>query len=48
MGSVMMEEKRRVGCRNDLFRLAEQEIRDLITDTGWQPQKRNCYYELID
>lgn len=47
MGSVMMEENV-VSAAGTTYCLAEQEIRDLITDTGWQPQKRNCYYELID
>lgn len=47
MGSVMMEENV-VSAAGTTYCLAEQEIRDLITDTGWQPQKRNCYYGLID
>jgi len=47
MGSVMMEENV-VSAAGTTFRLNEREIRDLITDAGWQPKKRNCYYELLE
>ncbi len=47
MGSVMMEENV-VSAAGTTFRLSEQEIRRLITDAGWQPQKRNCYYQTIE
>jgi cyclic dehypoxanthinyl futalosine synthase len=46
MGSVMMEENV-VSAAGTTFRLTEAEIRRLITDAGWQPQKRNCYYEPV-
>ncbi len=46
MGSVMMEENV-VSAAGTTYRLDEQEIRRLITDAGWTPQKRNCYYEPI-
>lgn len=47
MGSVMMEENV-VSAAGTTFRLNEKEIRDIITDAGWQPKKRNCYYELLE
>jgi len=46
MGSVMMEENV-VSAAGTTYQLTEQEIRHLITDAGWQPQKRNCYYEPV-
>lgn len=46
MGSVMMEENV-VSAAGTTFRLSEDEIRRLITDAGWQPRRRNCYYQLI-
>ncbi|MCK4658848.1 MAG: dehypoxanthine futalosine cyclase [Phycisphaerae bacterium] len=46
MGSVMMEENV-VSAAGTTYRLDEAEIRRLITDAGWQPRKRNCYYELV-
>ncbi|MBN1488738.1 MAG: radical SAM protein [Phycisphaerae bacterium] len=46
MGSVMMEENV-VSAAGTTYRLTEPEIRRLITDAGWQPQKRNCYYEPV-
>ena len=46
MGSVMMEENV-VSAAGTTYRLTEQDIRRLISDAGWQPQKRNCYYEPI-
>ena len=47
MGSVMMEENV-VSAAGTTYRLSENEIRRLITDAGWQPQKRNCYYQPIN
>ncbi len=46
MGSVMMEENV-VSAAGTTYRLSEGEIRRLITDAGWTPQKRNCYYHPI-
>ena len=46
MGSVMMEENV-VSAAGTTFRLTERQIAALITDAGWQPKKRNCYYELV-
>jgi cyclic dehypoxanthinyl futalosine synthase len=46
MGSIMMEENV-VSAAGTTFRLNESEIRNLITDSGWRPQKRNCYYQPI-
>ncbi len=46
MGSVMMEENV-VSAAGTTYRLTEEEIRRLITDAGWQPRKRNCYYQVI-
>ena len=43
MGSVMMEENV-VKAAGTTFRLNEAEIRRLITDAGWRPQKRDYYY----
>ncbi len=47
MGSVMMEENV-VSAAGTTYCLSEAEIRRLIADAGWQPQKRNCYYGVID
>jgi len=47
MGSVMMEENV-VSAAGTVYHLTEREIRQLIADTGYQPRKRNCYYELLD
>jgi cyclic dehypoxanthinyl futalosine synthase len=47
MGSVMMEENV-VSAAGTTFRLNEPAIRHLIADAGWQPRKRNFYYEPID
>ena len=47
MGSVMMEENV-VSAAGTTYRLSELEIRRLITDAGWKPQKRNCYYQPVD
>jgi cyclic dehypoxanthinyl futalosine synthase len=47
MGSVMMEENV-VSAAGTTYRLSEPEIRRAITQAGWQPRKRNCYYEIIE
>ena len=47
MGSVMMEENV-VSAAGTTFRLNEAEIRRLITDAGWRPQKRDYYYRPIE
>ncbi len=47
MGSVMMEENV-VSAAGTTFRLWEEDLRRLITDAGWAPKRRNCYYELIE
>jgi cyclic dehypoxanthinyl futalosine synthase len=47
MGSVMMEENV-VSAAGTTYCLTEQEIRSLIADAGWQPRRRNGYYELLD
>jgi len=47
MGSVMMEENV-VSAAGTTYRLNESEIRRLITDAGWRPQKRDYYYRPID
>ncbi len=47
MGSVMMEENV-VSAAGTTFCLNEAEIRRLIADAGWQPRKRNFYYQPID
>ncbi|MGQ9649448.1 MAG: cyclic dehypoxanthinyl futalosine synthase [Phycisphaerae bacterium] len=47
MGSVMMEENV-VSAAGTTYQLNEAEIRRLIADAGWQPKKRNCYYEPLE
>ncbi len=47
MGSVMMEENV-VSAAGTIYCLQEGEIRKLIADAGWQPRKRNCYYDLLE
>ncbi len=47
MGSVMMEENV-VSAAGTTYRLTEPEIRRLIADAGWQPRRRNFYYEPIE
>jgi len=47
MGSVMMEENV-VSAAGTTFCLSEQEIRAAITQAGWLPKKRNCYYEVLE
>jgi cyclic dehypoxanthinyl futalosine synthase len=47
MGSVMMEENV-VSAAGTTFQLSERQIRSAITDAGWQPRKRNCYFQIIE
>ncbi|MHC4235735.1 MAG: hypothetical protein ACYSUQ_11515, partial [Planctomycetota bacterium] len=47
MGSVMMEENV-VSAAGTTYRLTAEQIRRLISDAGWQPRQRNCYYELLN
>jgi cyclic dehypoxanthinyl futalosine synthase len=47
MGSVMMEENV-VSAAGTIYSLSEQQIRRLITEAGFVPKKRNCYYELLE
>ena len=47
MGSVMMEENV-VSAAGTTYRLNEDEIRRLISDAGWRPQKRDYFYRPID
>jgi len=47
MGSVMMEENV-VSAAGTTYCLNERQIRDLIRDAGFLPQKRNCYYEYLE
>ncbi|MFQ5415244.1 MAG: radical SAM protein, partial [Phycisphaerae bacterium] len=47
MGSVMMEENV-VSSAGTTYRLTEQQIRFAISDAGWQPRQRNCYYDVIE
>ncbi len=46
-GSVMMEENV-VSSAGTSFRLAAQEIEDLIRDAGYEPHRRDNWYELLD
>jgi cyclic dehypoxanthinyl futalosine synthase len=47
MGSVMMEENV-VSAAGTIYCLSEQQIRHLITEAGFKPRKRNCYYQFLD
>ncbi|MHC4093979.1 MAG: dehypoxanthine futalosine cyclase, partial [Planctomycetota bacterium] len=47
MGSVMMEENV-VSAAGTTYRLTAEQIHRLISDAGWQPRQRNCYYELLE
>ncbi len=47
MGSVMMEENV-VSAAGTTYRLNEPEIRRLISDAGWRPQKRDYYHRPLD
>src|SRR5690606_15007930 len=45
MGSIMIEENvvRAAGAN---FRMTEQTLRDLVIEAGYQPRRRNFFYEL--
>jgi cyclic dehypoxanthinyl futalosine synthase len=45
-GSVMMEENV-VSSAGTSFRLAKEEIERLITNSGYEPRRRNNWYELV-
>ncbi|MBI4243832.1 MAG: dehypoxanthine futalosine cyclase [Planctomycetes bacterium] len=47
MGSVMMEENV-VSSAGTTFRTSEKELRQLITECGYIPKKRNYYYKVIE
>ena len=47
MGSVMMEENV-VASAGTKYRLKESGIRRLITEAGFVPMKRNCYYQFLE
>jgi cyclic dehypoxanthinyl futalosine synthase len=47
MGSVMMEENV-VSSAGTTYRLDEAAIRRLIADAGWQPRKRDTYYNILE
>jgi len=47
MGSVMMEENV-VSAAGTTHQLTEQQIRHAISDAGWIPTRRNCFYELVE
>lgn len=46
-GSVMMEENV-VSSAGTTFRLSENDIKQLIYDAGYEPKRRNTWYELLD
>lgn len=46
-GSLMMEENV-VSSAGTSFRLTAQEIGDLIRDAGYEPRRRNNWYQLLD
>ena len=47
MGSVMMEENV-VSAAGTIHRVSEGQICEAIRQAGWVPQKRNCYYEIVE
>lgn len=46
MGSTMLEENV-VSAAGANFRMSEESIRHIIKDAGYEPKRRNCYYEII-
>ena len=46
-GSVMMEENV-VSSAGTTFRLDEKQIESLIRDAGYEPRRRNNWYELLN
>jgi cyclic dehypoxanthinyl futalosine synthase len=47
LGSTMIEENV-VRAAGVTFRMSLQEMRGIISDAGFAPQQRDCYYRLID
>jgi len=47
MGSLMIEENV-VAAAGTRFRTSESELRQLITQAGYVPRRRNVFYELVD
>ena len=47
MGSTMIEENV-VAAAGVRFRLSVEEIKRLITEAGFTPRQRDCFYNLID
>jgi cyclic dehypoxanthinyl futalosine synthase len=47
MGSTMLEENV-VSQAGANFRMTEATIRRVIEDLGFQPRRRNMYYQLLD
>jgi len=47
MGSTMMEENV-VSAAGTTYRMTEADIRRVIADAGWEPKKRNFYYQIIE
>ena len=47
MGSLMIEENV-VRLAGAAFRMNEYEIRRLIKDAGYQPNRRNFYYDVLE
>src|ERR1700691_3245246 len=47
LGSIMMEENV-VSSAGTSFRLAKEEIEILVRDAGYEPRRRNNWYQLLD
>jgi len=47
MGSTMLEENV-VSQAGATFRMTEDSIKRVIDDLGFQPRRRNMYYELLN
>ncbi len=47
MGSLMMEENV-VSAAGATYHLTEAELRAAISDGGWVPRRRDCYYQIIE
>jgi cyclic dehypoxanthinyl futalosine synthase len=47
MGSLMIEENV-VAAAGTAFHTTEEEIRRSIRDVGYNPRRRNVFYELVD
>ena len=46
-GSVMMEENV-VSAAGTSFRLLKEEIEELVRDAGYEPHRRNNWYQLLN